>query len=124
LGQLAYDKGIRVLTASQADDVALEHDRLEHGLLTHALLIDGVLSARADFQPRDRRIELVEWLSYGAQRVPELYSEITTGNRPLTSEGDRGAERRAAMRQRRPPQQPALFDFVARPRPLTIVELR
>jgi hypothetical protein len=31
LGQLAYDKGMRILTASQADNMALEHDDLEHG---------------------------------------------------------------------------------------------
>ena len=33
LGQLAYDKGMRVLAASQAEEVALESGELRHGLL-------------------------------------------------------------------------------------------
>src|SRR6185503_6290727 len=48
MGQLAYDKGIRVLAASQADDVALEINRLRHGLLTYALMHDGLERGQAD----------------------------------------------------------------------------
>ena len=42
LGQLAYDKGIRILAATQADDVALEDARLRQGLLTFALAGEGI----------------------------------------------------------------------------------
>ena len=42
LGQLAYDKAMRILAASQAEDVALESAQLKHGLLTYALAVDGL----------------------------------------------------------------------------------
>ena len=42
LGQLAYDKAMRVLAASQAEEVALESDQLRHGLLTYAMLREGL----------------------------------------------------------------------------------
>ena len=42
LGQLAYDKGLQVLAASQSEQVALEIRDLKHGLLTYALVQDGL----------------------------------------------------------------------------------
>jgi len=130
LGQLAYDKGIRILTASQADDVALEDPKLQHGLLTHALVNDGIVSARADNRPQDGRIELVEWLTFGAQRVPELYAEIKAGTVNVPAAFDRSAVRiqtgglARQLEKRRPPQQPALFDFVTPSRTLTVSEIK
>ncbi len=49
LGQLAYDKAMRVLAASQADDVALEAQVKGegHGLLTYALVREGLLGRKA-----------------------------------------------------------------------------
>ena len=79
LGQLAYDKGMRILAASQADDVALESNRIQHGLLTYALARDGLEAFQADFQPVDQRIALREWLAYGVDRVPKLYEEVRSG---------------------------------------------
>jgi uncharacterized caspase-like protein len=38
-GQLAYDKGMRILAATQADNVALESEKLGQGLLTYALVL-------------------------------------------------------------------------------------
>jgi len=38
LGQLSYDKGMRILTATQAANVAIESGSLGHGLLTYALV--------------------------------------------------------------------------------------
>lgn len=46
LGQLAFDKGIRILAATQANDVALEDGKLGHGLLSFAL--NEGLGGRAD----------------------------------------------------------------------------
>src|SRR5205807_1983683 len=40
LGQLAYDKAMRVLAASQFDRMTFEPRRLGHGLLTYALVED------------------------------------------------------------------------------------
>src|SRR5262249_47819877 len=38
LGQLAYDKGMRVLAASKARESAFERDKIGHGLLSYALV--------------------------------------------------------------------------------------
>jgi WD40 repeat protein/uncharacterized caspase-like protein len=79
LGQLAYDKGMKILTASQADDVALESNLLKQGLLTYALIEEGLAAYLADANS-DRRIVVDEWLRFGLQRVPNLYEEIKKGN--------------------------------------------
>lgn len=133
LGQLAYDQGMRVLTSTQADDVALEFRSVEMGLLTYALTREAVERAAADFLPADRRITAAEWLAYGVERVPPLHAELEA---QLAALGGRGpfagdAQTRAvryAPRPRRPAprasrglearavriQQPALFDFARR----------
>jgi uncharacterized caspase-like protein len=76
LGQLAYDKRMRILAASQADDYAIENRQLRHGLLTYALVKEGLDGAKADFRPADGRITLGEWLAFGEARVPELHRSI------------------------------------------------
>src|SRR5262249_43838475 len=55
LGQLAYDKGMRILAASQADDVALEVARLQHGLLTYALVEEGLRSDKKGSTKGDKK---------------------------------------------------------------------
>jgi len=79
LGQLSYDKGMRILTATQADNVAMETNRVRQGLLTYALLNDGLGEWRADYKPHDNQITLTEWLGYGVERVPHLYEEVKAG---------------------------------------------
>jgi len=85
LGQLAYDKGMLVLAATQPSDVALEAGALRQGLLSYALARDA-LSRRADRPGRvqgdldgDGRLTLVEWLTYGERRVPALYQDMRAG---------------------------------------------
>src|ERR1700761_3614638 len=73
LGQLAYDKGMRILAASQADDVALESEKLKQGLLTYALVHDGLEAAQATSPETNGSITINSWLQYGANRVPGLY---------------------------------------------------
>ncbi len=115
LGQLAYDKGVRILAASQADDVAREVGQLRHGLLTYALIQDGIENAQADFRPRDKRVDAAEWLNYGAARVPQLHAQGNAGEAP-----GRGANR--PVRMMRAAQQPKLFDFArARRQPVIAV---
>ena len=116
LGQLAYDKGMRILAATQADDVALESGRLQQGLLTYALVNEGLDAARADARPTDRQIDLAEWLGYATQRVPELYRELRSGT--LTT-----ATRAAKLLNSRPAEQrPALFDFTqGRTKPIVAI---
>ena len=118
LGQLAYDKGMRILAASQADDVALESNRIQHGLLTYALARDGLEAFQADFQPVDQRIALREWLAYGVDRVPKLYEEVRSGQVSTWGRGEDkgfvlhlGDAGRRSLTKRNPYQTPALFDF-------------
>jgi WD40 repeat protein/uncharacterized caspase-like protein len=76
LGQLSYDKGMRILTATQSDNVALENGKLKQGLLTYALVREGIEAGQADFKPKDKTITIAEWLAYGVERVPALYQEV------------------------------------------------
>jgi WD40 repeat protein len=127
LGQLAYDKGMRVLAATQADDVALEEPNLRQGLLSYALIKDGLEARQADNRPADGIITLNEWLRYGVERVPALYQEAKTGQiqtpgrerRPLTIRisGTRGSLKKNHMLQ-----QPALFDFAGKKPQVVIVK--
>ncbi|MFG6414713.1 hypothetical protein ACG02S_12475 [Roseateles sp. DC23W] len=91
LGQLAYDKGTRILAASQAEDVAAEDPSLKHGLLTFALMQGGLASSRADFKPADKSISLEELLAYGrsACRCSSKSSAAASGPAPMGFERQR-----------------------------------
>ena len=83
LGQLAYDKGMRILAATQASDVAIENNSLANGLMSYALIEEAFVAdakgrARADTNS-DRRVSVVEWLSYAERRVPSLYVDLQNG---------------------------------------------
>jgi uncharacterized caspase-like protein len=95
LGQLAYDKRMRILGASQSTQVAAEARSLQMGLLTWALVQDGLKGGRADWLPEDGKIWMREWLGYAVKRVPEVYAQRF---------GNRGEA----------PQTPALFDFASK----------
>jgi ankyrin repeat protein len=118
LGQLAYDKGMRILAASQSESVAFENNQLQHGVLTYALLNEGLEAQEADRGPKDGKITEGKWLKYGEQRVPLLYEALASN----TFQAPKGI----TFTHSRPPgskpspQQPRLFDFrpVARPEPL------
>jgi len=109
LGQLAYDKGMRVLAGSQADDVAVESARIRQGLLTYALASDGLEQRRA---ARDGIVTLKGLLTYAASRVPELYREVMTGE--VREASGAAARNVGAVRPRAGQaaavQQPELFD--------------
>lgn len=109
LGQLAYDKGIRILAATQADEVALEDARLGQGLLTYALAKDGLAAGHADLDG-DGAIRVDEWLGYAVRRMPALATDARVGHA--------GAATRAITFHDVPEgastarvQQPVLFDF-------------
>ncbi len=72
LAQLAYEKGMYVLTASQNIEVAFEAEAFKHSYLAHALLEEGLKEGLADTNPRDGKIFLGEWFDYANRRVPEL----------------------------------------------------
>jgi WD40 repeat protein/uncharacterized caspase-like protein len=153
LGQLSYDKGMRILTSTQADDIALESALVEQGLLTYALTRDGLESARADFRPNDGRITVAEWLAYGVERVPALHAEVerrlaemraardASASAALGGDGDNGQARVVVLSgggangtdggrglkvsgQPTRTQQPALFDFARRRRDALLARAR
>jgi uncharacterized caspase-like protein len=53
LAQLAYEKGMYILTASQSDQSALESEVLGHGYLTYSLVEEGLKTLKADVLPKD-----------------------------------------------------------------------
>ena len=111
LGQLAYYKGMSILTATQANDFALESESLGQGLLSYALVEDGIKRGRADFKPTpDGNITMKEWLEYGEVEVPVLYDKIKSGKLKAIGEGAR-AVIVSGEQQETYQQQPSLFDF-------------
>jgi uncharacterized caspase-like protein/DNA-binding beta-propeller fold protein YncE len=83
LAQLAYEKGIYILTAAQGYQAALEAAELGHGFLTYALVEDGLRKAAADSEPRDGRILIREWVDYATERVPQMQAAALKGSRGL-----------------------------------------
>lgn len=75
LAQLAYEKGMYVLTAAQGYQSALEVKELGHGLLTFALVEEGLKTGAADRTPKDGKVVAREWMDYATIRVPELQEQ-------------------------------------------------
>jgi WD40 repeat protein/uncharacterized caspase-like protein len=81
LAQLAYDKGMLILTAAQSQQAALEAVRIggqeiRHGLLTYALLQS--LNDKGADKDGDGRLREREWLDYAVEQVPPLQMEAMT----------------------------------------------
>lgn len=79
LAQLAYEKGMYVLTASQDVEEAFVSDLLKHSYLTYALIEEGLKTAAADKRPADGNVWLREWFDYAVRRVPALRGENLQG---------------------------------------------
>jgi WD40 repeat protein/uncharacterized caspase-like protein len=77
LAQLAYEKGMYILTAAQSFQVALEASELGHGFLTFALVNEGLKTPYADHQPSDGQVWIREWFDYATFRVPEIHQEMS-----------------------------------------------
>jgi WD40 repeat protein len=128
LGQLAYDKRMRILTSTQSNDVALESELIKQGLLTYALTHDGIEAGQADFKPKDRVITLGEWLEYGVSRVPSLYEEVKRGELKSFGRGEKrglvvGSTRKTdSSEKKKAYQQPSLFDFSRRKDDVVLVK--
>lgn len=75
LAQLAYEKGMYILTAAQSYQAALEAAKLGHGFLTYALVEEGLKTSVADREPKDGQVLLREWLDYATQRVPQMQQD-------------------------------------------------
>ncbi len=117
LGQLAYDKGMMILAATQASDVALEVQKIKQGLLTYALVAEGFKqdegkpSQRNADIDRDGVLSLREWLQYGERRVPGLYEDIRAGKVQAVHKTPRPDSNDTTARKA---QTPSLFDFQRR----------
>jgi hypothetical protein len=72
LAQLAYEKGMYILTAAQSYQAAIEAEQLGHGFLTYALVNEGLKTRSADQLPDDGQVTAREWLDYATQRVPQM----------------------------------------------------
>jgi WD40 repeat protein len=105
LGQLAYDKRMRILAASQPNQAARESDSLHRGLLSYALTEEGLIEGKADWQPVDGKIMVGEWLDYAANAVPKiLRSGAVDTHRGLISVGEPEHDVPSI-------QTPSVFDF-------------
>ncbi len=109
LAQLAYEKGMYILTAAQSFQAAQEVSKLGHGLLTYALVEEGLRRGAGDAEPKDGEVHLREWLDYATRRVPEMrveeVSRSMSRGTPLSFEDDQ----RALTVSARSGQQPRVF---------------
>ena len=83
LAQLAYEKGMYILTAAQSFQAALEAAQLGHGYLTYALVEEGLKTAAADNEPKDGVVIAREWLDFATERVPQMQEEKMAQGRGL-----------------------------------------
>jgi len=110
LAQLAYEKGMYILTAAQSYQAALEAAQLGHGLLTYALVEEGLKTAVADNEPKDGLLSAREWLDFATERVPLMQEEKMKQGRALGlqiafTEG----EQKIAESEKRSVQRPRVF---------------
>ena len=114
LGQLAYDKRMRILAASQSQQEAQERKlpspsgtgaERTQGLLSYFLTEEGLVAGQADWKPVDGKITVGEWLAYAADAVPRSLEAggVSTGRGFLHVAPT--AEKVGAA------QIPAVFDF-------------
>jgi WD40 repeat protein len=132
LAQLAYEKGMFILTAAQGYQAAKEATQLGHGLLTYALVVQGLKEGAADSRPRDGQVLMGEWLDYATERVPLMQLESMKQSRGLLGQLQKpplafvDGEERIASPENRSLQRPRVFyrrELAARPLVVTRVQL-
>jgi hypothetical protein len=106
LAQLAYEKGMNILTAAQSYQEALETSQLGHGYLTYALVEEGLKMMAADARPRDGQVWLREWLDYAIERVPQMQEAKVKEKRGL---GLRPGKEQGKEPEPREVQRPRVF---------------
>jgi uncharacterized caspase-like protein len=108
LGQLAYDKQMRILTATREKDAAVEiGGDVKEGLLTYALVKEGLGDNMADFKPKpDGKLYLSEWLEFAQNEVPVIFDKLAKGELKGSKGVPFGSAATTTYLQR-----PALFDF-------------
>ncbi|MDQ2936230.1 MAG: caspase family protein [Acidobacteriota bacterium] len=110
LAQLAYEKGMYILTAAQSYQAALEAAQLGHGLLTYALVEEGLKTSIADNEPKDGVVNAREWLDFATDRVPQMQEEKMKQGRGIGLEiAFTEGEQNIADPQKRTVQRPRVF---------------
>lgn len=131
LAQLAYEKGMFILTAAQGYQAAKEATQLGHGLLTYALVVQGLREGAADSRPRDGQVLMGEWLDYATERVPLMQLESMKQTRGLLGGLQKpplvfvDGEERIVEPENRSLQRPRVFyrrELAARPLVVTRVQ--
>jgi uncharacterized caspase-like protein len=115
LAQLAYEKGMYILTAAQSYQAALEAAELGHGYLTFALIEDGLKKGLADRDPKDGLELAREWFNYAEERVPQMQEREMQTRLLLDFAGN---DAKAKNPQQRGIQRPRVFyrrELEARP---------
>ncbi len=125
LAQLAYEKGMYVLTAAQGYQAALEAAQLGHGYLTYALVEEGLKTPSADSSPKDGSVVVREWLDYATLRVPQMQEQgmqdarklgrniaMVEGEEKIEAVAQRSLQRPRVFYRREPEAQPLV---VAKP---------
>ena len=101
LAQLAYEKGMFILTAAQSYQAALETAQLGHGYLTYALVEEGLKKGLADRRAKDGEITVREWFDYATDRVPEM-QDGADGSRLLLLQDDKAGDPNVVRSLQRP----------------------
>ena len=110
LAQLAYEKGMYILTAAQSYQAALEAAQLGHGLLTYVLVEEGLKTAIADTEPKDGILSAREWLDFATERVPQMQEEKMKQGRGVGLEiAFTDGEQNVSDPQKRTVQRPRVF---------------
>ncbi len=111
LAQLAYDKGMYILTASQSIESAYVSKALKRSYLSYALVEEGLKTNVADSNPKDGRITIREWFDYSTNRVPQLRKDVTQGL--FTADVEKGLEEEETETKKTvkemPTQRPRVF---------------
>jgi hypothetical protein len=113
LGQLAFDKRMKILAASEATGKAYEDPNRRLSYVTSALIEEGLNARLADRQPKDGQITLQEWFAYAVERVPRILEAAQVESTLDKWQGKNVRRARVAHANAKPPlmQKPALFDF-------------
>jgi WD40 repeat protein len=82
--QMAYDKGMFVLVASQSTAAARELEEEKHGLLTHVLINEGLRKRLAFTDPQASWLSVRDFIDYAVRAVPEWQDKK---RRELLSQG-------------------------------------
>jgi WD40 repeat protein len=104
LAQLAYNKGMALLAASQSSQEAQELSSLGHGLLTYVLIQKGLVEKLADLN-KDNNITIREWFEYATEEVPRMQVE----KRKQSAAGRQGAPPKSESTKQIAPQIPRAY---------------